>query len=193
MQAWRAEPASVTRGTAMHSEDERAVGSLAHGGSDAGPYRLAPAAAQHALAAALDRLLDEGITDYSARTRASRRRMAALYVGFVHAEAVLRAIGGPPMLPPATAVAELAAVLRHLLHWAESHGAEDPSAGTRDALGGVRRALWEVTGSDAARHEPLLLDCERCGRPGAELPSAARGDAACGACSASARRRLRAG
>lgn len=141
-------------------------------------------AARRALVAALDGLLDEGITDYSARTRASRRRMAALYAGFVHAEELLAALGrrGRGALGPAAAVEALARVLRHLLYWATIDGTEDPSAATRAALADVRRALAGATGDGAPAHSPPLLDCERCGTPGAELPGAARGDAVCGSC-----------
>ena len=147
-------------------------------------------AARRALVAALNRLLDEGISDYSARTRASRRRMAALYAGFVHAEALLAALRrrGRAALDLDDALAELVAVLRHLLYWATVDGAEDPSAATRAAVAGVRRALARASGSDEGAHSPALLDCERCGAPGAELAPAPRGDALCGQCARRARR-----
>lgn len=147
-------------------------------------------AARRTLVAALDRLLDEGITDYSARTRASRRRMAALYAGFVEAEELLagvsrRAVGAPG---PARAVEALTRVTRHLLFWATVDGTEDPSAATRAAVDGLRRALARATGDGRGLHEPTLLDCERCAAPGGALPASARGDALCVGCAGRGRR-----
>ena len=157
--------------------------------------RVSPRAARRALVGALNHLLDEGITDYSARTRASRRRMAALYAGFVHAEEVLAALRrrGRSAPRPGAALAELEAVLRHLLYWATVDGVEDPSPATRAAITGVRRALRHVTGSDAGAHHPALLDCERCGEVGAELAATADGShALCAGCSGRRGRRVHA-
>jgi hypothetical protein len=152
--------------------------------------RAQPRAARRLLVAAIDRLLDEGITDYSARTRASRRRMAALYAGFVQAEALLAALRrrGRATVPLDAAVPALVDVARHLLFWATIDGVDDPSAATRAALAGVRRALERVTGRGEGEHAPALLDCERCATPGGTLPSSARGDALCAACFPRARR-----
>jgi hypothetical protein len=152
--------------------------------------RAHPRAARRLLVAALDCLLDEGITDYSARTRASRRRMAALYAGFVHAEALLGALGRRwrATMPLDAAVTALVDVSRHLLYWATVDGAEDPSASTRAALDGVRRALERATGRGEGEHAPALLDCERCAQPGGALPASPRGDALCAACHPRARR-----
>jgi len=152
--------------------------------------RVQPRATRRALTAALNRLLDEGISDYSARTRASRRRMAALYAGFVYAEELLVVLArrGRATLPLGAAIEELARVLRHLLFWATIDGTEDPSAATRAAVDGARRALVRATGSADGVHLPSLLDCERCAAPGAELPGSARGDALCGSCARRVRR-----
>lgn len=152
---------------------------------------LVPArTARRTLVAALDRLLDDGITDYSARTPASRRRMAALYAGFVHAEALLAMLRrrGRHALPNRVALAELATVMRHLLHWATIDGVDDPSPATRAALAGVRRALARVTGCGAGEHQPWLLHCERCGELGAELGPSAVAEALCAACAGRGRR-----
>ncbi len=161
-----------------------------HAGGRPPSERVQPRAARRALTAALNRLLDEGISDYSARTRASRRRMAALYAGFVHAEELLVVLArrGRATLPLGTAVEELARVLRHLLFWATIDGTEDPSAATRAAVDGARRALARATGSGEGVHSPALLDCERCATPGADLPGSARADALCGSCARRVRR-----
>ena len=157
---------------------------------DSPAARTSPRVARRALAAALDRLLDEGITDYSARTRASRRRMAALYAGFVEGEELLARLAkrGRGALGADAAVAELVRVTRHLLYWATVDATEDPSAATRAAVAGLRDALRRATGHDGGAHSTLLLDCERCAAAGAEPPPSARGDALCAACARGARR-----
>ncbi|CAA9342360.1 MAG: hypothetical protein AVDCRST_MAG11-3041, partial [uncultured Gemmatimonadaceae bacterium] len=123
-------------------------------GVDAPAARASARVARRTLVGALDRLLDEGITDYSARTRASRRRMAALYAGFVEAEELLTRVArrGRGALAPDAAVAELVRVTRHLLFWATVDGTEDPSEPTRAAVDGVRRALRRATGHDHGAH-----------------------------------------
>lgn len=143
-----------------------------------------------ALVIALDRLLDEGITDYSARTRENRRRMAALYAGFVEAEALLTALGSrrARRLPSAEETVELVRVTRHVVYWAEVNATIDPSPETRAALAGVHQALRAATGDDCGAHLPALLDCERCGAPGAELALPGARDALCGLCATGARR-----
>ena len=166
--------------------ETRSVATAHAGGGTAAPLRTA----RRVLAAALDGLLDEGITDYSARTRGSRRRMAALYAGFVEAEELLVGVArrGRGAIPPALAVAELARVSRHLLFWATVDGTEDPSAATRAAVDALGRALQRATGDGRGAHSATLLDCERCAAPGAELPASARSDALCAACARGARR-----
>ena len=63
--------------------------SRAIGASPLPPARtstLSPRDACRALSGALEAMLDEGVSDFSSRTAASRRRMAALCFGFVRGE-----------------------------------------------------------------------------------------------------------
>lgn len=148
------------------------------------PPRPSTQARCGSLVDALEAILDEGISDFSSRTAASRRRMAALCFAFVRGEELsVRARAGVCGGADALAFArEIERLLRHLVFWTAGGDASDPSAGSRRALGGLRGTLREVTGSDAGAHDPMLLDCERCGLTGADLVDAP-GEGVVGLCS----------
>jgi len=154
-----------------------------------------PASARR-LADALDRVLDEGITDFSVRTRGDRRRVAALHAGFAAGESLLlrlqsRGRRGAPSVGERTRA--LLRVARHLLFWVAVTGREDRSAATRAAFDGLRGAVRGASGGVLApANDPALMGCERCGARGAELDlrsaTPARTRALCPACAAHARR-----